>query len=253
MFLRCGVYLAGFFLLLQALELPLNAQVLQLPPWSFYFTGNGLDSIGEGQSHTITPVTYNLFMTNNTYNGLSLEFITGSFLNWDVDFASANGSILTPGLYLNATRYPFNFSADPASNGIGFEGGGAGYNADLGEFLVLQANYSSSGIVSFAADFIQEGDGDPNARNFGSIRINSDIPLDTPATVPETLAVPEPSYTFFFTVGLFFLAVRSSFLKVRACKSSCIKSILGYADQRAVASTYAPSSGPHGLGGSDLT
>jgi hypothetical protein len=121
-------------------------------------------------------------------------------LNWGV------------GLYLNATRFPFNLSYYPtysATNGLSFTGNGRGDNMLTGEFQVLEASYSDLGVVqTFAADFIQNDEGNIYNSDYGSIRYNSSIPIDVPATFPSSLPVPEPSTAYLFLAGVIVLGPR---------------------------------------------
>jgi len=117
-------------------------------------------------------------------------------VDYSVDFSSATGVQLSTGLYLDATRYPFNISYNPysATNGLSFDGNGRGDNTLTGEFIVLDAEYDDLGtLTSFAADFIQNDEGNIYDQDYGSIRYNSTIPLDIYNGVPPSLPVPEPS------------------------------------------------------------
>jgi hypothetical protein len=72
------------------------------------------------------------------------------------DFASADNSLLVPGAYENARRYPFNF--DSRSPGLDVTIGGGGENQLSGRFDVLDADYGAGGSINrFYADFELRG------------------------------------------------------------------------------------------------
>ena len=176
---------------------------------AFYFTGNGY--VCGGQTETLTPAEgYTFTASGNYQNGASLSVIqTGYTTWWYVDFAALGSQTLTPGYYPSATRYPFNtgFNGQPATNGLSFDGDGRGDNMLSGEFFVFDIQYGASGtITSLAADFIQYDENQLNWKNFGSIRYNSAVPLDTPAAVPATV-VPEPSCALLLIGGAGFLGL----------------------------------------------
>ncbi len=94
---------------------------------------------------------------------------------WWLRFDAPLGSLLEPGLYEGATRYPFNqITGDP---GIDISGDHLGYNTVAGFFEVLHI-----GPDSFAATFTQYGDGNTEWWASGSIYYNCDPPV-----------VPEPA------------------------------------------------------------
>jgi len=91
---------------------------------------------------------------------------------WYLDFAGPDNQTLTPGLYLNAQRYPFE---PPGVPGLSFAGNGRGCNTLTGRFVVLDAVYAPNGDVRrFGADFEQHCEGGKPAL-FGSIRIHSNL------------------------------------------------------------------------------
>lgn len=77
---------------------------------------------------------------------------------------------MTPGVYENATRFPFQ---GPTNAGLSVSGQGLGCNTLTGRFEVLEVVYGPGGEVnSFAADFEQHCEGATPAL-FGSIRFNT--------------------------------------------------------------------------------
>jgi len=84
------------------------------------------------------------------------------------------------GVYTGATDFWSHTAGTP---GLDVSGTGAGCNQLTGRFTVLEAVYSGNAIVSFAADFEQHCESSTAPPLFGSIRINSTIPL--PARPPS--------------------------------------------------------------------
>jgi hypothetical protein len=82
--------------------------------------------------------------------------------------------------------------------GLAFEAPGRADNTLTGFFNVLQADYDSSGVLSFAVDFTQYDEGVTADWVSGSLRYNSTIPI--PAPEPAGLAV--------IAVGLAILSLR---------------------------------------------
>lgn len=157
----------------------------------FHFTSEPGDFVGLGQELTLTPADANFNVNRNFAGGVGIFINNFSFPNpprlifWSADFAAPFGVDLTPGAYEGATRFPFN---DPSEPGLSIFGDGRGCNTLTGRFDVLEATYDaiSGEVISFAVDFEQHCEGAPPAL-FGSIRINSDIPL--PVLLPPRINV----------------------------------------------------------------
>ena len=95
---------------------------------------------GSGES-ILTPSDVTFAVSRNFDNGVSFQatnFTGGSSIFWYLDFASAGDVQLTPGVYDNATRFPFQSSTD---HGLSVSGNGAGCNMLWGRFVVLAAEY----------------------------------------------------------------------------------------------------------------
>jgi hypothetical protein len=158
----------------------------------FHFTSEPGDYIGQGQELTVTPADGNFSVFRNFQNGVSLQINNSTypnpstFLFWYADFAAPFTGELTPGVYEKAIRFPFNVDAEP---GLSISGDGRGCNMLTGRFEVLEAIYDSlSGdVISFAADFEQHCEAATAPAMFGSIRINSDVPL--PVLLPPRINV----------------------------------------------------------------
>jgi hypothetical protein len=130
------------------------------------------DFIGQGQQFTFTPADGTITPSRNFDNGVSVSFSGAQF--WSLDFAQPAGATLQPGMYEGATRFPFQ---SPTQPGLSVSGAGRGCNTLTGRFVVLEAVFGAGGAVQqFAADYEQHCEGGAPAL-FGSVRINSDVPL----------------------------------------------------------------------------
>ena len=177
----------------------------------FYLTGNP-GYIAQGVAQTDSSANgWTITGSANYQNGPEFAINGPGYPESDIyftlDFASKSETPLQPGLYTNATRFPFNVAGLPQAdwtNGLDIDGEGRGDNELTGEFIVLQAVYSSGTLISFAADFIQNDENNASNQDYGSIRYNSSIPLDIETGHSFTL-VPEPSASqlFFFAILLF--------------------------------------------------
>ena len=161
-------WLASATLLILVLDSPGSAQDI------LYFTSSPSSWVGGGLTETLTPQNGTTF---SAYYGTVVEFRVGE---WELDFVGPNDTLVSPGLYLGATRYPFQGSGA----GLCFYGDGRCDNRLTGQFDVLQAVYGSGGQVqSFAANFVQYDEENQNAWNDGSIRYNSSIPVPEPSAL----------------------------------------------------------------------
>lgn len=147
------------------------------PVTYLYLNSEPGDYIGQGQTQMFTPATGTFSSSSAIDNVASFSYF--DTLNagkwWHLYFASPWDTTLTPGTYLNATRWPFQADNVP---GLSVSGEGRGSNGLTGQFTVLQALYDQSGrIVRFAADFEQHSEGAPPAL-FGQVRYNylADLP-----------------------------------------------------------------------------
>src|SRR5512138_2511542 len=84
-----------------------------------------------------------------------IELRVGDLPNqWRIDLGARRGQRLTAGTYMDASRYPFNLSADRP--GISVAGEGRGCD-DIGSFVVTEARYAPSGAVErFRGTFQQQ-------------------------------------------------------------------------------------------------
>jgi uncharacterized delta-60 repeat protein len=138
---------------------------------SLYFNSQPGDFIGQGQTHTWTPTTGTFGVSRNYDNGVSFSYQDHTpSVWWYLDFAAPNHATITPGVYANATRFPFQGPTEP---GLAVYGEGRGSNTLTGNFTVTQAVYDSAGNVqAFDATFEQHSEGAPPAL-FGEIKYNA--------------------------------------------------------------------------------
>jgi Calx-beta domain-containing protein len=104
--------------------------------------------------------------------------------SWTLEFAAPSGSPLLPGTYTGATRYPFH---PPGTPGLSVSGEGRGCNQLTGSFTVLEIELGAgTTLARFAADFVQRCENGSSAL-FGSIRLNSSLPVTQQAPVAGDL------------------------------------------------------------------
>ncbi len=133
-----------------------------------YFDSQTGDYIGGGIQQTFTTNDGVFSASRNYDNGVNITFHGDDY--WHLEFVAPFEAELTPGVYENATRFPFQ---SPTKPGLSISGAGRGCNTLTGRFEVLEVVYDPSGNVqSFAADFEQHCEGGPAAL-FGVVRYNS--------------------------------------------------------------------------------
>lgn len=138
------------------------------PDTYFSFDSEPGDYIGQGRRYTRTPLD-GTFMVFAKSGGVQVAYDSDTW--WDFYFVPPSGAALTPGVYENAQRWPFQ---DPSRPGLSVSGDGRGCNILSGRFIVLEAVYGPSGEVQrFAADFEQHCEGGLQPALFGSIRYES--------------------------------------------------------------------------------
>lgn len=169
------LFLVGLFTLPFASAQPITA---------FYFTGSPESFISAGATRTLTPASgYSFTPSVGTTGPNALPSSVTFQINnvpsaqfWSVALGAPSGQTLATGEYLNATRFGFTAAGIP---GLDFSGNGAGNNTLTGKFTILEITVSGGQLVSFAADFTQYDGGAEASWNYGSIRYNSSIPLNT--------------------------------------------------------------------------
>ncbi|MCI0743108.1 MAG: Ig-like domain-containing protein [Gemmataceae bacterium] len=113
------------------------------------------DFIGQGLIWDFTPATAAFSARTNFDNGVEvLVDPPGAVERWTLNFAAPGSVPLTPGVYLNATRWPFQEDNEP---GLDVSGYGRGLNRLLGQFTIYDVAYGSGTTVTrFAASFVQQ-------------------------------------------------------------------------------------------------
>jgi len=135
-----------------------------------------------GYTDSASSATFSI----NDFDGRSGRSVA-SF--WLLELAAPDDRPLTPGIYENAKKYPFQGSSFP---GINFEGNGLSNSYVTGSFEIYELVARPDGaILSFAADFLQYDEGIASWWNRGSLRINSARPL-TSLEPPSVVAPPPP-------------------------------------------------------------
>jgi hypothetical protein len=132
------------------------------------------DYVGGGLNRTFTEADGTFTATRNFNNGVSIQFRDPNFTSfWMLDFAAAGGALLTPGLYEDAARFPFQGNQP----GLSVSGEGRGCNQLTGRFEVLEVTFGSgSNVTSFAATFEQHCEGNAPAL-LGTILVNANAPV----------------------------------------------------------------------------
>jgi hypothetical protein len=178
-----------------------------------YYTSTPGSWVGGGETATVTPATnfgFDFVAQQNFDNGVS--FFIDDFAHnpdfqstrwWFLDLAAPNSMTLAPGLYLGATRFPFQ---EPDEPGLSFGGNGRANNMQTGYFRVFEVQVDSSDVVmNFAADFLQFDETQTVDYTWGSIRFNSSVPItETPVLQP----VPEPSAAALVGLGIVLILTR---------------------------------------------
>ncbi len=136
---------------------------------SLTMTSQPGDYIGQGANYSYTPATGTFqayHSTNDNYVGFSYQAVDPNVW-WNLDFEAPSNSVLVPGYYGNAARYPFQAANQP---GLDVSGEGRGSDTLTGNFTVVQAVYGPSGqVIYFDATFEQHSEGATPAL-FGEIK-----------------------------------------------------------------------------------
>ncbi len=170
----CALCLAGLTALGASVRPPSAAAALPAP-----FTGASIDSEGgsfvnpdhDGQSYGQSFGADQVFgpYDNNNLIGFSLGGTSPGPDNWSLVFGAPNDGVLEPGTYTDTVRYTGSPVASPVLDATSE----IGCNQEFGQFTVLDATYSSPGVLaSFAATFEDHCEGQVPA-TFGDISYNS--------------------------------------------------------------------------------
>lgn len=130
------------------------------------------DYIGGGQKRVFTTQDGSLTANYDASNPAYIEVNYNGEQWWTLQLAAPAGDSLAVGVYLDATRYPFQ---SPTRPGIDFSGDGRGCNQISGMFEILELVISEEGEVeNFAVDFEQSCEQTMPILK-GQARINSQI------------------------------------------------------------------------------
>ncbi|MCB9853183.1 MAG: PEP-CTERM sorting domain-containing protein [Phycisphaerales bacterium] len=128
--------------------------------------------------YTVTEqIGWMFSVSRNFDNGVSF-LIQGTPLSgttvdyWRLEFAAPFDAVITPGLYPNFQRFPFQDADRP---GMGFSSTGRGDNMASGTYEVFEATYAPDGtVLSFSADITHYGETNPN--NWAMLEIRYNVP-----------------------------------------------------------------------------
>ena len=140
-----------------------------------YFRSTPGDTIGGGQTVMVGDPTGNLSSNPLNSGYVTYNYIAADFSSyWFLNLATADGAGLRVGAFENAVRAPFHNNA----NGLELSGSGGGCNQIVGRFEVLEIATDLSGTISrLAVDFEQHCEFAQAPPLFGSLRINSNVPI----------------------------------------------------------------------------
>ncbi|MES9834064.1 MAG: hypothetical protein ABW139_17645 [Candidatus Thiodiazotropha sp. DIVDIV] len=139
------------------------------------------DYIGQGESYVYTDENAVIQYSRNYDNGITVRInnLPDDPSNWwTFNIAAPGNAEIQPGIYENATRFPFQ---DVDVPGLSFSGNGRGCNTLTGWFEVYDVSYDESGgVESLNVDFEQHCEGGSSALH-GSINFNTTTPLGSRA------------------------------------------------------------------------
>jgi hypothetical protein len=135
------------------LPLPCTAPL----PTGYCLKSDPGDYIGAGRSYSVGGAA-SVKLQGNSTSSIELALTDGaSGTEWTLDLVAPAGSILVPGLYDPAQRYPFQMGS---AAGLDVSGNGAGCNMLTGKFSVEElARSPATGVTRFSATFEQHCEG----------------------------------------------------------------------------------------------
>jgi len=135
-------------------------------------TSDPEDYVGAGQTYLLTPLDGTITMTGSPATGVTFSFDNFPAAYWALNFVPPAAGTIAPGMFEEATRFPFQ---SPTKPGLDVTGMSRGCNQLSGRFVVLEAVFGPNGeVTSFAADFEQHCEFAPSAL-IGSVRFNSSV------------------------------------------------------------------------------
>ena len=164
---------------------------------SLTMTSDPGDYIGQGLnwSYAMPP---DAFSSQILFNNGVEAIVNGANGDWwYLDFGAPYGARLTPGVYSNAARWPFQ---DPSQPGLSVFGNGRGCNTLTGNFTVLDATYAADGsLQSFHATFEQHCEGFAAALR-GEVQLTSEPPLQITLTLDPKGSIRSTTSTVHGTI-----------------------------------------------------
>lgn len=136
------------------------------------------DYIGLGQSYSYDASNAYISFSRNYDNGISIRIDDipdqDESFYWRIDLAAPNDSEITPGLYANAERFPFQEAGNP---GLSVSGNGRGCNTVSGEYEVFEVSYDASGEVESLGMSFEHHCGTSVPAMRGEIYFNTNPPV----------------------------------------------------------------------------
>jgi hypothetical protein len=145
-----------------------------LGPRSFVLNSQPGDYVGAGVYRLEGGPEWITSVFEPTWAGYSLElsFRLPDYTSWwHFNFSAPNRNLLAPGIYEQATRYPF----EQPGAGLSVFGDGRGCNRLTGRYVIQEFELVNGGLRKFAADFEQLCE-EINPPLYGSVRYNSTVP-----------------------------------------------------------------------------
>lgn len=138
-----------------------------------YVRGTTGDYISGGQTILIGDSTGSF--TQDPVNSGYISYFFNSVADfWSLSLGTAGGAPFKVGAYENAIRAPFR----DQQNGIDLSGAGRGCNQIYGRFDVLELRTDAQNVITgLAVDFEQRCESPQAPPLFGSLRINSSVPI----------------------------------------------------------------------------
>jgi hypothetical protein len=138
---------------------------------ALYVDSESGDYIGQGLRQTWTAGMLDFTATiSSDRSHVAVSARDAAFTTrWLLNFAAPSGVSLAPGVYENASRYPFQPSVSP---GLSVSGSWGGCNTVVGRFVIHEITVGTAGVTSFAADFEQHCE-DATPALFGAVRFHS--------------------------------------------------------------------------------
>lgn len=131
------------------------------------------DYIGQGEYQEFYLIDGHITASKNYDNGVTVQFEGRD--SWTLSFAAPGDAVLSPGIYNNATRFPFQEVTEP---GLSVSGAGRGCNTLDGSFEVTKIVFDNNDEVQeFAASFEQHCTNSSNPALYGLVNFNRD-PID---------------------------------------------------------------------------